>query len=217
MPITEIGNSADNIQRQSVPAEERNETVYTNKTKPDRWAVILEFVMAAATLALAILGVITARAAWLNARAIINSERARIDGELTKEKIPGRGIARYSIRVANCGKTPAKILGYAIKGRFLNDDIDFSEPGMIDRPFADVYVLVPGGKSETLRSDLSMDELFPNTKNAPMIALRVIISYLDVINPGIKKRKHKTSMVYLYTAPIETLKRMTEYDEYDAD
>lgn len=56
--------------QQSPPAEERNETIYGDSAKPDWWARIIELIAAIATVALAVIGYVAAKAALGTLRVI---------------------------------------------------------------------------------------------------------------------------------------------------
>ena|SRR5882672_1181130 len=155
-----------------------------------------------------------AEAARDNARAVINSERARIDGELIQHKIPGTGVFRCSLDVMNQGKTSAKIFGYTIKGRFLTEGADFSEQGMMTLVTEEKYVLVSGNGTRTIRDDFDLDALTANTDGIGRTALRVTIKYYDVVGEGIERQEREASLAYLYDRLSSSLKRMAEHDKY---
>ncbi|HEV2287347.1 MAG TPA: hypothetical protein VGR81_00170 [Candidatus Acidoferrales bacterium] len=133
---------------QSPPVEEHNQNIYTNETKADWWARISNILMAIGTLALAIIGFIGARialgtldkikeqtahaetaaeaardsakAAFLNAQAVINNERPWImlssfdpPGKdywsLVTQMVASRQPLNAVLNFRNFGNTPAWI------------------------------------------------------------------------------------------------------------
>lgn len=126
-PGSPVGTSRDGNQGAALQApgiEDHNQNIYTNETKPDWWARIIELVAAAATIALAIIGYLgvraakdtlrllavqtkanirAANAAKASADAIVKTERAWVAVSL--EKV---GPAIYHVLVVNHGRTIAK-------------------------------------------------------------------------------------------------------------
>ncbi len=220
-PVIAFAPSKDYIPPQSPTTEERNESIYTNEAKPYRWAEILESIMVIATLVLAVVGVITARAAWINAQAIINSERAWIHGDFVGRRIKV-GTTRCSLIITNQGKTPAQLLGYEVWHGLLNEGTPFSKERLSGHFTESKLIFVGGGQSETLRDNFILEDLFvmasgetPASSGILRGALYITIKYQDVIFERERRKEHHTSFVYICDLPAgESIQRIAEYNDY---
>jgi hypothetical protein len=221
---------------QSPTPEKREPCVCREVAKADWWTRISNLAMAIGTVVLALIGAIAAciairtlrligiqanaaraaaRAAFMNAQAVINSERAWVDGELVKiEKI---GIIRYEFKVTNQGNTPARIFSYDVwYGRF-TEGTELPKQGFthINSP---EDVLLGGGSTTTLRDDWDIGHLFSGVfsdpETMPKGAFCVTIKYGDVVSEGQQKREHQTSFVYIYDGFLSRIERRAEYNDY---
>lgn len=157
-----------------------------------------------------------AKAALLNAQAVINSERAWIHGEILQSWI---GSNRWTLQVKNHGKTPAQILGYEIApGLF--EGVEFSKKGLAAPVTHPIRVFVPSGEPKALGNDFDMNDWVTGESsaiaNADGLGLSVTIKYRDVVTEGKEQQGgiHETSFLYSYSFSSFALTRKTEYDEY---
>ena len=153
---------------------------------PEWWSVIPNMITALATLALAVIGAITATAAIRTLRAIegqtgelqesisvartsataakasadalIASERAWIDVEFTQYVTIG--VVRYRLTAKNHGKTPAQIIAYDIWHGLLIEGTAFSRDKLTTHFNESKHVFIGGGETLTLREDFDLDDLF---------------------------------------------------------
>lgn len=175
---------------------------------------------------LAFIGLITALViGWQSyetrrsANALMASERAWIEGQITEKPIAG--VKRYVLSVTNKGKTPAQILRYEVWHGLTRDNAKVSK--RILQTFSeDVYAFVGDGETRNLRDDFDMDDVFrtdeghpADAEGLPEGAFWVTITYLVVMDGRKRKKRHTTSFLYLYDLTFSTLRRAPEYSEYN--
>lgn len=153
-----------------------------------------------------------------SASALLASERAWIEGEITENSTVG--VKRYAITVRNKGKTPAQILRYEVWYGQTRDNVKLSKSGF--KAFnEDVFAFLGSGETKALRDDLDMDTIFAPTPNQsanaegiPKGAFWVTITYGIIIDGGKRKKKHTTSFAYLYDLTFFAMRRVPEYNDY---
>jgi hypothetical protein len=149
-------------------------------------------------------------AATKSADALINSERAWIDGELVR-KDP-LGIKRHVIKLTNHGKTPGRLLKYEVHYGPLTPGTPFSCERLDGYLSESLQGLIGSTATKELERLIDIDSLFSDTPPFELAALCITIRYGDVLT---KDNSHKTSFVYHYESLVGLLKRMTEYDTYE--
>lgn len=170
----------------------------------------------------------SADAAWLNAQAVINIERALVDVELGKpthdiDESTGETTAffRCGFKITNYGRTVAHIISFGIGTgcfpgycRFRIEDFETSQTRT-------EHNLLAAGASVTL-FDLDVGHLFPDwssiqdeTKTG---MLRLEVRYEDVIRMQTDKsphNPHRTSAIFYYAPVFEELRRLPLYDVFE--
>lgn len=151
-----------------------------------------------------------------SANALLASERAWIEAEITEHNIVG--VKRYALIVKNKGKTPAKILRCEIHHGQTRDNAK-----LLKRNFKsftiDAHTFIGGGENKPLKDDFNMEEIFTeessqivNAEGVPKGAFWVTLVYGVLV--GNRTRKHTSSFVYLYDLTFSTIRRESKYDEY---
>ena len=151
-----------------------------------------------------------------SASAMLDSERAWMEGEITERIIVG--AKRYALIVKNKGKTPAKILRCEIHHGQTRDNAK-----LLKRRFKsftiDAHTFIGGGETQILKCDFDMKEIFAKESNqiangegVPTGAFWVTLIYGILV--GSRTRKHTSSFVYLYDLTFLTIRRESKYDEY---
>jgi len=153
-----------------------------------------------------------ADAALLNVQAIINSERAWIDGEVVKtERI---GVIRHALKVTNHGKTPARIIGYDFQHGVLEEGPDFSSGTLSTHFSEEAYLLLGSGETKTVRDDFDMADIFSSLNVNSMGTFRVTIKYFDIVSEGVERKVRETCLVYLYKPFLSALAPLYERNQY---
>lgn len=154
----------------------------------------------------------SADAALLNVQAIINSERAWIDGEVVKtERI---GVIRHALKVTNHGKTPARIIGYDFQHGVLEEGPDFSSGTLSTHFSEEAYLLLGSGETKTVRDDFDMADIFSSLNVNSMGTFRVTIKYFDIVSEGVERKVRETCLVYLYKPFLSALAPLYERNQY---
>jgi hypothetical protein len=154
-----------------------------------------------------------AEAALSNAKALINSERAWIDGEIIKLQIIEHTF--YSLKMTNHGKTPAQIFNYEISHGLLNKGVEFPDQKLSTQITANDYVFLASGDTKTLWEEFDMDELFTTSETMATGAFSVTIKYGDVVSEEEGRQEwHETSFVYYYNTFMSSLERISTYNKY---
>ena len=212
-PQTTIINVEEGKPLESPATKEKN----SNDHEKPPWEFILNFVMALATIALAIYAAIQAKAskvaaeaAKLNAQALINSERAWVHTEF----VPASTVPDppYIFRVSNYGRTPADIISYKIECFSLAGTNQTSESS---KSQDSIHMLLARDSSKDFDS-ISPAEAFSLSWNEVRVGrkdnrIKVSVEYFDILN---RKVTHVTEMVYTYNFPwknIINLPILTKY------
>jgi len=156
-----------------------------------------------------------AKAALLNAQAVINSERAWIDGEIIHRQQVG--INCSALNVSNHGKTPAKLLAYEIRWGYLPEGVPFSSQPLDRKTTETVNRLIGSNDPYRVGDWFRIDKMFeesPCTSDMDTGVLCITISYEDVIANQGKRELHKTTFVYYRRPLLDSLERQSEYDDY---
>ncbi|HEV2289292.1 MAG TPA: hypothetical protein VGR81_10100 [Candidatus Acidoferrales bacterium] len=162
----------------------------------------------------------SAAAALLNAKAVIDSERAWIHGEFAKND-PALGVIKYSLSVKNQGKTPAEIIGYDIWHGLLKEGVPFAKEKLTTHFDEPKHIFIGSNETLVLRDDFDLDDLFTlksgelaKDSGARQGAFCVTIRYKNVVNEGECRGEHHTSFVYFCNLILSTIYRVPEYNEY---
>jgi hypothetical protein len=154
---------------------------------------------------------IAASAAHDSADALINSERAWIDGELIRETFP---TVRYRLKIVNHGKTPARMLSFEINCGCLSEGTEFSPQRLSIHNTGKLHFLLGTDKSRLLEEvePLNMHVVFGGCSEAG--AYCVTVRYADVVAKYQKAQDRETSFVYYCRFLLDSLERLSEYDKY---
>jgi hypothetical protein len=153
----------------------------------------------------------SATAARDSVDALINSERAWIDGELIRNT---NVVKRYLLKITNHGKTPAQVYGYEVSWGLLVDGTEFSLKGLNNKLARNVHVFLASGDNNILQ-EFNLDEMFAGSDGTEKGAFCVKIRYGDVITKGQKDLEpHETSFVCLYVTLVEYLERIAWENKY---
>ena len=156
---------------------------------------------------------IAAESARDSAKALVNSERAWIDGEIIGKKIPGVGLIHYSLKLTNHGKTAARVLGYDVQQGFLSEGADFSNETPTTHFSEEAHLLIGSTETETIRDDWNMEDIYANPPDVlSRGAFRVTIRYRDIV--GVNSNVHETKLHFVYKVFFAELTPMYEYNEY---
>jgi len=152
-------------------------------------------------------------AAKKSADVIINSERAWVDGELSRESLE---LTDYSLKIANLGRTPAQILGWQVGMDCLLHGTEFKPEAMSSMLKKNLHVLLEVGKVDVLANfDIAnyfsdWPEVMAGNKEG---MFRVTITYFDTVS-GQTRQPRETSFVYRYSVPDAALERLAWYNLY---
>jgi hypothetical protein len=155
-----------------------------------------------------------AKAALLNAQAVINSERAWIEAELIQKTTIG--VTRYDLEITNHGKTPARLSHYEINYGFPKDDGTWSLETLDRKDTRNLRFFLGSDKTIKVR-DFNMEDMFASLRNPPpnIGFLCFTINYADVVSVETKDREgHKTSFVYQYNVLLGSLERISIFTQY---
>jgi hypothetical protein len=181
------------------------------RAKPSYWQKVISpdvlpnWILVGVGFLAAVIGIITLVYIHKSAKALINSERAWLDGQIIKstDKI---GIVRHSLKITNHGKTVAQIIGCIIEPSFFPKDERHNTPIKIE-PFR---ALLGSDKSEKFGEEINLEKMF--TENG---TIGVKIKYIDVFSGGdTSKDVHETSFVYHYAALPPSLVRIPADNKY---
>ncbi|HEY4837082.1 MAG TPA: hypothetical protein VIH72_00655 [Candidatus Acidoferrales bacterium] len=158
-----------------------------------------------------------AEAALLSAKAVINSERAWIDGQIIPET--KLDVTRYRLTIINHGRTPAHLFNYKVShGRMKIDGAEFSPERLPASQTRNLYILIPAGGVHPLEP-LDIKKMLANDSGELGADLTghiyVKIEYADLVSDRDKPPVvHETSFVYEYNFLLETLERISWYNNY---
>lgn len=152
-------------------------------------------------------------AAKRSADALINSERAWVDGELAPaEDIPNPNAypdMTYELRIVNQGRTPAQILSWELELNTYRQETKadiYPENLRSEKTTRNLYILL---SSEGVHTTDAQINLGAYTKDV-YATFKVTIHYLDLVTGSIKP--HTTSFVY--QAQNGFLERVSVFNEY---
>lgn len=156
---------------------------------------------------------ISAEATKETVKALINTERAWIEGEIVKNKtFP----AYCYIAITNHGKTPARLFGYAMSFGFIAEGTKFSVDRLSGQRTENFHVFVGSGGERNLY-DFKIDDLFSgkNDEDNGTGYVVVRISYADVVSQGkTPDDVHETSFVYTYLPLVASIERISALSKY---
>lgn len=192
--------------------------------RPEWWLVILGFptliflaVQAVASLRAANAAKDAAKAALLNAQAVINSERAWIEAGLIRKEV--LGIIRYELVIRNYGKTPAQLSSYEIKYGPTEADGTWALETLEGKLSKPVRFFLGSGEPPIKLAEFDIPEMFASLTNTPAEVttgfLCFTIHYADVVSAEPKQREgHKTCFVYEYNILFDSLERKPILTQY---
>jgi hypothetical protein len=160
----------------------------------------------------------TAEAALLNAKAIINAERAWIDAELIK-KI-SMDVTQYDLEITNHGKTPARLCSYEINYGRPSEDGTWSLEALNGKFCKRIEIFLGSERSTTL-PDFDIGKMFANLPDSslrPQVVAGFIfftISYADVV--AIESEQiggRETFFGYQYNVSLGSLERQPIFTRY---
>lgn len=166
---------------------------------------------------------LTAKAALLNAQAVINSERPWIEidlGEPEPEESDENGDSysqhstpRYSIQIENRGRTVAHIESCQIGSKSFGGEISFEEVSY--RPLR-VFSLLGSNQRRsvgniTFWDEFSRDDWAAIRDGIKSAVVRIIVKYRDAIDVS---KARETSVVFTWDIRNEQPERKPEWDDY---
>ena len=153
-----------------------------------------------------------AAAANRQVEAILNSDRAWIDGGLNRYV---NLVIRYALSVTNHGRTPARLARYIVRHGFLQRGVPFAPELLANSRVVTKQVFVGSGKTEELE-DLNVDDFF---RDPPLVegralngVIHVDVFYADIIT-GVENRR--TSFMYLYHPLTSHIERIAAENRYE--
>jgi len=150
-----------------------------------------------------------ANAAWLNAQAVLDSERAWVEASIVRDK------QIYFLKIANQGKTPAYIEGYDIHRGPFKEGNKFTPEGLDDSYTVNLAVLLGSGNEYEPRHPFDMTEYFQGSQGKQAFCIKV--RYRDVLNrPSPSDSTHESLVVYtfIFTSGILPMNRISELSKY---
>jgi hypothetical protein len=157
-----------------------------------------------------------AKAALLNAQAVINSERAWIEAELVERTVIG--VTRHQLEITNHGKTPAQLSSYEINFGPVGKDGTWSRETLEGKFSKMVRFFLGTGKPSIKLEELDITEMFANLAGASpddrVGFLCFTINYADVVGAKAEERGHKTCFVYQYDILLGSLERIATFTDY---
>jgi hypothetical protein len=177
----------------------------------------------------------SADAAMLNAQLMINAERAwievdlvapttQIDEDTGEEVIAAAGTAndpdRYGLRIANHGRTVARIIRFRIwhdsfPGKFDPKTNRFQTCREVPR-----HLLLAAGNNSVL-TDFDIGPLYSDwetiSKGEATAMLRIDVQYEDIIRGDAidtPRDPHNTTAIFRYDREHESLGRLAQYNSY---
>jgi hypothetical protein len=158
----------------------------------------------------------TAEAALLNAKAVVNAERAWIDAELI-QKI-SIGVTRYELQITNQGKTPARLSGYEINYGRTGEDGTWSM-GTLKGKFSKRIEIFLGSERSTTLPDFDIGKMFAElTDSYPEAMTGFIfftINYADVVgSESDQVGGRKTFFGYKFNILLGSLERQPMLTQY---
>jgi hypothetical protein len=151
-------------------------------------------------------------AAKRSADALINSERAWVDGEIVPtEDIPNPSDypdMAYELRITNQGRTPAQILSWELELKTYRQETKGAHPENLrdEKTTRNLYMLLSSEGVHITEERIGIGDY---TKDV-YATFKVTIYYLDLVTGSI--RPHTTSFVY--QAQNGHLERVSIYNEY---
>ncbi|HLW98692.1 MAG TPA: hypothetical protein VKR82_08610 [Candidatus Acidoferrales bacterium] len=167
-----------------------------------------------------------AEATLLNAKAIINAERAWIDGDLTRGlpvSDPGWeeiSVSEYTLRIINYGRTPAYIQAWKIGTGCLERELDKFSRGNLERSARkEIHMFFPPEQHPKELARFNMAEYFNDwigvmsgTKTG---VFEMTIEYFDIISGEGKSRQlRETYFAYSYNTTEGRFRRLDWLNEY---
>jgi len=154
-------------------------------------------------------------AAKMSSDALINSERAWIDGEISRFV---NLVVRHRLKIVNHGRTPVQIVSYEIRFGPLVEGTEFSPERLSNSSVRNLHAFLGSGKEQNLE-DFDLDDLFAEQRDISESvgkgAFYVAIKYADVIagSPG-RRLLRETSFVYHYDALVSAIERISWFNKY---
>lgn len=154
-------------------------------------------------------------AAYLSAKAMINSERAWIEISLGAPifdpmgENPDTGYM-WSVRITNHGRTVAKVESYKIASDSVSGKLNLD---VLNHRTQNYNVLLGVGENIGL-TNIDLDDIpdWENVSNRTKTALfHIVINYRDVVDSSAER---ETSALYVYNQNLEEPERVSTYNKY---
>jgi hypothetical protein len=162
-------------------------------------------------------------AAKTSADALVYSERAWIDGQLTRDlpdNTPGwdnTKIHNYALRLTNHGRSPALIISWQIGVATIVPHSRFRPEHITERTRKELHILLLPNKPEVIQM-FDMAQWFPEWNDVLSKqregVFDVIIRYSDTVSGLNKNASGTTYFAYSYTSFSPKFERMNWHNEY---
>ena len=151
-----------------------------------------------------------ATVARLNATALINSERAWVDGELM-----ALSDGLYAPKFVNHGRTPAEMLSWHYTVKIFDHKVDPPVDTIAMDAIKNMGTLLRADGSFTERAPWVIDLINYMNRDKMEVGLEtaridIEIKYRDVVTPN--REQHKTTMTYQFTQ--NHLERLVQLNDY---
>jgi hypothetical protein len=159
-----------------------------------------------------------ANAATITARASVNAERAWIRPSIQKGDRKER-IDNYRLECSNDGRTPGRVIGYAIGPRFIPANEKGIQALTEEKP-TKTNVWVSGGQSETTASfnllDITWDIPGGDRIGVDTLILHGWVEYVAIVefDPATAPVTHRTTFYYQWDPNDATLGHKPTYTNY---
>jgi hypothetical protein len=147
-----------------------------------------------------------AQSAKITADALINSERAWVDGEI---------VNNSALRITNYGRTPAYLLNYEIRNGGLIKGTPYSPDELGSKYMKRLQAFLKSGESlglEVFDAHQVFDGLIHLKDTTPVIY--VIIHYADIIAGGPQSRILRYTSFLYYFNPTRGLERISAENKH---
>lgn len=164
-----------------------------------------------------------ADAAFLNAQALIASERAWIDIELTPQ---ADAPSMYDLKITNHGRTPALVLTYTVGTQsYPPDEYLWSTAKTFDmmkasyKKLADLRVFLKQSDSHSTKAVTDLSHAFiawDALRNGQQSGLLYFgVSYLDIVSgTNAAREPRESAAIFSFAQDTQSLYRMNRYDKY---
>jgi hypothetical protein len=186
--------------------------ISVHKDRFDYAYIIGSILLTLITLVIAAIALKQANVAKSSVMALINSERAWVDGKIVKRTV--LGATRYVIQIRNHGKTPAEIFTWSMKSGYLMEGTEFSPDVLSNASIQNLHVFLGSNRGHILH-EFELEEALGESNGETSGAIFVRIGYADVVtDPTSKSRLRETSFVYYCRPILESVERISRENRY---